>query len=104
MVDTLVQSGTEDVPQSIAQTKKYRVETRSYIRPYVVRDHAWSNVQHDEMNSQAYQTDAPDGYTERMDYGKEPYNAPRATDKAPSKAQSSVPGAKNITVVQHKDH
>jgi len=102
MVDTLVMSNAQDMPQSIAQ--KYRVETKSVIKPYVVRDHAWSVVQHDEMNSKEYQADAPEGYSERIDFKPEPYN--KAVDKtgsAAATAQASTPGDKKVTVVQHKD-
>lgn len=74
LVDTLVQIEKPKAPESLAQ--KWRVETKSEIRPYVVRDHAWSIVQHDEMNNVDYQKDAPDGYTERMDYQPDPYNKP----------------------------
>jgi hypothetical protein len=91
------------MPQSMAQ--KFRVETKSEIKPYVVRDHAWSIVQHDEMNAREYQEDAPDGYNERMDYEAEPYNKP--VDKSSTTAtavQESTPGDKKVTVVQHTEH
>lgn len=78
MVDTLVQQSESNIPQSMAQ--KFKVETKSVIQPYVVRDHAWSTVQHDEMNSKDYQDDAPAGYSDRMDYDAEPYNKPLAAD------------------------
>lgn len=73
--------------------QKYRVETNSIIKPYVVRDHAWSNVQHDEMNAREYQEDAPDGYAESQDFEPEPYNKP--LDKSSKKPKS---------VVQHSEH
>jgi len=60
--------------------QKFRVETKSFIKPYVVRDHAWSNVQHDEMDAKAYAADAPDGYN-RGDYDPMPYNKPKDTGR-----------------------
>lgn len=70
-----------------------------------MRDHAWSLKQHDEMNAAEYQNDAPDGYTERMDYQPEPYNKPlEKKEDANSEVQESKPGDKNVVVVQHPEH
>lgn len=57
------------------------------------------------MNAAEYQADAPDGYTERMDYQPEPYNKPLdKSAKAASTVQESVPGDKQVGVVQHPEH
>jgi len=99
MVDTLVQQDNIDGPQSMAQSS-YRVETKSEIKPYVVRDHSWSLNQHDDMNEAEYQADAPEGYTERMDYGEQGYNKPLdKSAKAASTVQETAPGDKNAAVV-----
>lgn len=77
MVDTLIQQ-TDDNLQAMAQ--KFRVETKSFIKPYVVRDHSWSTDQHDEMDAKSYQDDAPEGY-DRSDYAPMPYNRPRDNNR-----------------------
>lgn len=73
MSDTLLQQGeaeTQAPPQNLNQQKSkyFRVETKSIIEPYVVRDHSWTLPENDEENEAEYKTDAPDGYKENMDF------------------------------------
>jgi hypothetical protein len=57
------------------------------------------------MNASEYQSDAPDGYSERMDFKPEPYNKPLdKSGSATSTVQESVPGDKKVVVVQHSEH
>jgi hypothetical protein len=57
------------------------------------------------MNAGDYQNDAPDGYSERMDFQPEPYNKPLdKSESATSNVQESVPGDKKVVVVQHPEH
>jgi hypothetical protein len=85
MVDTLLQQGDVEtqVPQNLNQKKSkyFRVETKSIIEPYVVRDHSWTLPENDEENEAEYKDDAPDGYKENMDYTPIGYNKPLAKKK-----------------------
>jgi len=67
-------SGYQVTPDSFAQQqinggasgKYFRVETKSKIIPYVVRDHSWNFDHHDNTNFERYRQDAPDGYKEHI--------------------------------------
>ena len=83
----------EEPAQSIVQQKSqsgtgnrakyFRVETNSYIEPYVVRDHAWNHDEHDATNFYDYEADTPDGYKEHMKFSKHPTNRPKGGKYVP---------------------
>lgn len=64
-----------------------------------MRDHAWSTSQHDDSNAAEYQTDAPAGYAERMDFEAEPYNKPLDKDAELTKKPTAKPKAPKISKV-----
>lgn len=92
--DTLLQQSELEtqVPQNLSQNQKkskyFRVETKSIIEPYVVRDHSWTLPENDESNEAAYKDDAPDGYKENMEFTPIGYNKPLAK-KAAAKATTA---------------
>ena len=57
-----------------AMKKWFRVETKSHIMPYIVRDHAWSDEELDAMNQPRYCNQSPDGYNRNIDC--QPYTEP----------------------------
>ena len=75
--------------------------SKSITEPYAVRDNAWNFREHDNTDFYTYRKEAPDGYSEQMEYDEPhqtnmPYVKPqKAPELCEQNAQSLMTKAKN---------